>query len=124
MYGAGLSTRWGFEMRCADVELLLSDYADGVADARGRRIVERHMQLCRSCREGAMIARQLGQQLLRISLLPLGIGDRVPRLRRRLEQKLARKRRLEHIAAMVARALLVILTGVLGLLLLLLLLSS
>ena len=33
-------------MRCDLVQVLLGDYADNVADERGRRIVERHIQLC------------------------------------------------------------------------------
>ena len=111
-------------MRCAEIELLLSDYVDGAADERGRRIVERHMQLCRTCREGAILARRLGQQLLRLSLLPLGIGDRVPRLRQRLERKLSRTRRIEEIGRAVTRTMLVVLIGVFGLLLVLLALSA
>ena len=111
-------------MRCAEIELLLSDYADGLADERGRRIIERHMQLCRSCREGAILARQLGQQLLRLSLLPLGVADRVPRLRQRLEQKLTRKQRIELLRTSVTRAMLVVVICVLGLLLLFLILSA
>src|SRR3954451_24851059 len=81
-------------MRCTEIEILLSDYADGLANARARRIVERHFQLCANCYAGAMKARKLGQQLQRLSLLPEGIVERAPRLRRSLEQNLARRGRL------------------------------
>ena len=80
-------------MRCAELEPLLSEYADGMADERGRRIVERHIQLCRACHDCVLLARQLAQQITRLSLLPLGIADRAPRLRRQLEHKLLRNRR-------------------------------
>ena len=109
-------------MRCIRVEPLLSDYADGIADERGRRIVERHLQLCRPCYDGVLVARQLGQQLMRLSLLPIGVSDRTPRLRRRLEQKLLKRPR--HSPMIVAmRASMALILGVLGLLLLLLVVS-
>lgn len=109
-------------MRCVRVEPFLSDYADGIADERGRRIVERHIQLCRSCYDGVLVARQLGQQLMRLSLLPIGVSDRTPRLRRRLEQKLHKRARLNP--TMVAmRTTMALIFGVLGLLLLLLVVS-
>jgi anti-sigma factor RsiW len=84
-------------MNCADLEVLLSDYADGAADARTRRIVERHVQLCDRCRLRVQRARQVGLQLQRLPLLPPGISSRVGRFRRRLEGRSARGRwRLEH----------------------------
>ena len=103
-------------MRCAEIEPYLSDYADGIADERGRRIVERHIQLCRACRDGVLLARQLGQQLFRLSLLPLGISDRTPRLQRRLEEKLLRRRRFNY-RAIVMRAMLALIVVVIALLL-------
>lgn len=83
---------------CANLEVLLSDYADGVADARTRRIVEQHVQLCDRCRQRLIRTRRLAQQLQRLSLLPPGISSRVGRFRRRLEARsVPRQRwRLEH----------------------------
>lgn len=109
-------------MRCAEIEPLLSDYADGIADERVRRIIERHIQLCRGCRDGVVAARLLGQQLMRLSLLPLGVHDRMPRLKRRLEQKLAHRAEVAH-SRFAMRATLVLICGVLGLLLLILVVS-
>lgn len=84
-------------LNCADLEVLLSDYADGVADARTRRIVELHVQLCNRCRLRVQRARQVGLQLQRLPLLPPGISSRVGRFRRRLESRAVRDRwRLEH----------------------------
>ena len=79
-------------MRCAEIEDIISDYADGLADERGRRIAERHIQLCTSCHERVLITWQLAQQLRRLTLLPPGVQARVPRLRRDLEQRLSRRR--------------------------------
>ena len=103
-------------IRCADIQPLLSDYADGVADERGRRIVERHIQLCRACRDGVLVARQLGQQLVRLPLLPMGVSNRAPRMRGRLEQKLLRPRYLDP-RWLVRHAIIATLVGVLGILL-------
>ncbi len=105
-------------MRCVEIESLLSDYADGLGGDRDRRIVERHLQLCDDCRQGVLLARRLGQQLTRLSLLPIGVLDRAPRMRARLEQALRRGRRRTHTVAI--RALLALLLGVLGVLLLIL----
>ncbi len=89
-------------MRCAEIGPILSDYADGIADERGRRIVERHIQLCSACRDSMLVARQLGQQLKRLPLLPSGVNARAPSMRRRLEHKLARSRR-RRFPALMAR---------------------
>lgn len=110
-------------MRCIELTSLLSDYADGIADERGRRIVERHIQLCRPCHDGVLLARRLGQQLMRLSLLPLGVADRTPRMRRRLEQKLLQTPRLDR-GWLIARALLALICGILGLLLFMLVASA
>lgn len=109
-------------MRCIEIEPLLSDYADGIADERGRRIVERHIQLCRHCLDGVLMARQLGQQLMRLSLLPLGVSDRAARMRGRLERKIARQPRFDR-GMLVMRAMLAVIVGVLSLLLLILVVS-
>ena len=106
-------------MRCVEIESLLSDYADGLGGDRERRIVERHLQLCEDCRQGALLARRLGQQLTRLSLLPIGVLDRTPRMRARLEQELGHGRRRRR-QAVVARAILALIVGVLGVLLLIL----
>lgn len=100
-------------LNCADLEVLLSDYADGVADARARRMVERHVLLCDRCRLRLRRARQIGQQLQRLPLLPAGIASRVGRFRRRLETRATHSRwQLEHypfyVSALLA-ALLIIL---------------
>ena len=105
-------------MRCVEIEALLSDYADGIADERERRIVERHLQMCGECHEGVLLGRRLGQQLTRLSLLPIGVLDRVPRMRARLEQQLNRRRPGRD--AVAIRALLAVIVGVLGVLLLIL----
>ncbi len=112
---------WGYVMRCIEIEPLLSDYADGIADERGRRIVERHIQLCRHCHDGVLMARQLGQQLMRLALLPLGVSDRAPRMRGRLERKLVRPR--FDGGLLVMRTMVALIFGVLGLLLLILVVS-
>jgi anti-sigma factor RsiW len=109
-------------MRCVNVESFLSDYADGISDDRGRRIVERHIQLCHACHDHVLLARQLGQQLMRLSLLPLGINDRLPRMRGTLEQKLVQRPVLSR-GLPVMRAMLALIVGVLGLLLLLMVVS-
>src|SRR5919199_3345369 len=103
-------------MRCIDLEPLLSDYADGIANERGRRIVERHIQLCPSCHDGVLLARQLGQQLMRLSLLPMGVTDRTPRMRSRLENKLLRRPPFNR-GILVMRTMVALILGVLGLLL-------
>ena len=78
-------------MRCAEVEELIVDYADSLADERGRRIVERHVQCCEQCHARVVHTRQLAQQLRRLTLLPPGIQERAPRLRRELERRLSRR---------------------------------
>lgn len=84
-------------LNCADLEVFLSDYADGVADARARRMVEQHVQLCDRCRQRVQRARQIGLQLQRLPLLPPGISSRAGRFRRRLESRMERGRwQLEH----------------------------
>ncbi len=105
-------------MRCVEIEALLSDYADGIAGERERRIVDRHIALCDECRDGVLLGRRLGQQLTRLSLLPIGVVDRVPRMRARLEQQLDRRRPGRN--TMAVRALLALIVGVLGVLLLIL----
>ena len=79
-------------MRCAEIEDIVTDYADGLADERARRIAERHIQLCTDCHERVLITRQLAQQLRRLTLLPPGIQERVPRLRRDVEQRMSSRR--------------------------------
>ncbi|HSH79325.1 MAG TPA: zf-HC2 domain-containing protein [Herpetosiphonaceae bacterium] len=106
-------------MRCVEIESLLSDYADGLGGDRDRRIVERHLQLCEDCRQGVLLARRLGQQLTRLSLLPIGVLDRAPRMRARLEQELRRGRR-RRTNTVATRALLALIVGLLGVLLLIL----
>ena len=113
---------WGCTMRCADLEPLLSDYADGIADERARRIIERHIQLCRTCHDGAIASHQLGQQLMRLSLLPLGVHDRAPRLKRRLEERLTLRPAIAR-SRVAMRTSLALIFGVLGLLLLILVAS-
>jgi anti-sigma factor RsiW len=81
-------------MRCANVGDVIASYADGLADERGRRIAERHMRLCQDCRRRVQLLHRLGQQLVRMPLLPPGMSERTPRLRRELEARLARRRRL------------------------------
>jgi anti-sigma factor RsiW len=100
-------------IRCSDMEVLLSDYADGIADARTRRIVERHVQLCARCRQRVQVDHQFAQQLRRLSLLPPGVSSRVTRFRRRLEAHAQRdRRRLEDypffVSAFIATALVVL----------------
>ncbi|HEX6292433.1 MAG TPA: zf-HC2 domain-containing protein [Herpetosiphonaceae bacterium] len=81
---------------CTDLEPFLSDYADGIADERTRRIVERHVQLCSRCQQRVQAAHQVAQQLRRLPLLPAGMSSRVARFRRRLEQRaMHRPHRLE-----------------------------
>ncbi len=98
---------------CADLEPLLSDYADGVADERTRRIIERHVQLCSRCRQRVQAAHQIAQQLRRLPLLPSGVTSRVARFRRRLETRSMRDPwRLEHypffVSALLASLLLLL----------------
>ncbi len=100
-------------IRCVDMEVLLSDYADGSDDARTRRIVERHVQLCARCRGRVQAHHQLAQQLRRLSLLPIGVSSRVGRFRRRLEAHMQRdRRRLEdypfYVSAFIATSLVVL----------------
>jgi predicted anti-sigma-YlaC factor YlaD len=87
-------------MRCSEVQEALSEYADGLADSRSRRIAEQHVRLCHSCRQQLEMMRAVGQQLERLPLLPVGISDRVPLLRRQLTDKLARRQRGAAIARM------------------------
>ncbi|MDP9310961.1 MAG: zf-HC2 domain-containing protein [Chloroflexota bacterium] len=100
-------------IRCSDMDVLLSDYADGIADARTRRIVERHVQLCHRCRQRVQQDAELAQQLRRLSLLPAGVASRVGRFRRRLEKETEREWwRLEqypfYVSALIATLLVVI----------------
>ena len=100
-------------IRCADLQVLLSDYADGIADARTRRIVERHVQLCHDCRRRVEADYQLAQQIRRLSLMPPGVSSRVARLRRRLDATTERDwRRLEdypfYVSAIIATSLVVV----------------
>ncbi|GAC1386516.1 MAG: hypothetical protein NVS4B8_02270 [Herpetosiphon sp.] len=80
-------------IRCSEVRLLLSDYADGETDERGRRIVERHVQLCQSCRSDVLALRMVGLHIERLSLLPVGISARLPRFQRALESQLVARQR-------------------------------
>lgn len=75
-------------MRCANLGLLLGEYADGYADERGRRIVERHLSVCNRCRGDAMVTHRLAQQLRRLPLLPIGVIERIPSLHRRIEHRM------------------------------------
>jgi anti-sigma factor RsiW len=75
---------------CTDLETLLSDYADGIANERTRRIVERHVQLCTRCRQRVKASHQVAQQLRRLPLLPAGVSSRVARFRQRLEARATR----------------------------------
>lgn len=77
---------------CTHMEVPLSDYADGIADARTRRIVEQHVQLCAQCRRKLVAAQQIAQQLRRLPLLPTGVSSRVARQRRRIEQAMLQER--------------------------------
>ncbi len=77
-------------MRCTNIGVMLGEYADGYADERNRRIVEHHIQLCQTCRTTVLTTHQLGEQLFRLSLLPMGVFDRVPSIRRRIDFQLAR----------------------------------
>lgn len=100
-------------IRCSDMQVLISDYADGLADARTRRIVERHVQLCGYCRARVQADHQLAQQLRRLSLLPAGVSSRVARYRRRLEASPQRDWwRLEeypfYVSAIIATSLVVL----------------
>lgn len=100
-------------IRCVDMELLLSEYADGTADPRIRRIVEQHVQLCERCRRRLQIAYQLRQQLRRLPLLPAGVSSRVARFRRRLDEHAQHdRRRLEqypfYVSALLATVLVVV----------------
>jgi anti-sigma factor RsiW len=84
-------------MNCGYMEVLISDYADGVSDDRTRRIVERHVQVCARCRQRLISAQQVAQQLRRLPALPAGVSSRVPRFRQRLEDRASVDwRRLEH----------------------------
>jgi anti-sigma factor RsiW len=98
---------------CIDLEPFLSDYADGIADERTRRIVERHVQLCTRCQQRVQAAYQVAQQLRRLPLLPAGVSGRVTRFRRRLEDRAMRDPwRLEHypffVSALLASLILLI----------------
>lgn len=98
---------------CTDIEPLLSDYADGIADERARRIVERHVQLCSRCQLRVQAAHQVAQQLRRLSLLPAGVSSRTARFRRRLEARAMHDPwRLEHypffVSALLASLLILI----------------
>ncbi len=109
-------------MRCADLELLLADYADGIADERGRRLVERHIQLCGHCRETVFGERLVAQQLKRLPLLPLGVQDRTARMRQRVAQKIERRPHFGS-GSLLLRTSLALILGVLGLVLLILVVS-
>jgi len=100
-------------MRCVELAPLLTNYANGRADERGRRIVERHIQLCEGCRDRITRTGHLGQQLARVSLLPSSVVDRLPRLRRDLEQRLDRRAKLLTSATYVLTIMLIIVVGVL-----------
>lgn len=98
---------------CADLEVLLSEYADGASDPRTRRIVERHVQICPRCRARVAAAARVSDQLRRLPLLPPGVATRVARFRRALEQQVGRdRRRLEqypfYVSAILAAALLLL----------------
>jgi anti-sigma factor RsiW len=93
-------------INCTDMELLISDYADGIADARTRRIVERHVQLCMRCRSRMQRAQQVAQQLRRLPLLPAGVSSRSVRFRRHLEDRLAQTHRRREYYPMYLYALL------------------
>ena len=100
-------------MRCAELVPLLTNYANGRADERGRRIIERHIQLCDRCRERIIQTGHLGQQLSRLSLLPSSLVDRLPRLRRDLELRLARRAKVSTYAMYALAVLLLTLVGIL-----------
>lgn len=94
-------------IRCEDIRLLMSEYVDGIDDPRTRRIVERHVQLCASCRVQIGRLVDVTQQLQRLPLLPIGVSGRVTRFRKRLEASVEPqpRRRLEHYPFYVSAAL-------------------
>ncbi len=96
-------------MRCEFVTVLLSDYADGVADARGRRIVERHIQLCPACHNDLTLLQELIHQLRCMTLLPFGVAARLPRYQRELEVRLLARERARRRRPLVAAAVLLVL---------------
>ncbi len=95
-------------MRCVEVRDILSDYADGAADQRGRRIAERHIALCSACRRQVVIHRRIGQQLRGLPLIPPGITERLPRLRQDLTHALARRRQIARILGSLGLLLVVL----------------
>jgi anti-sigma factor RsiW len=98
-------------IRCADMEPLLADYADGTADERTRRIVERHIQLCDRCRSRLDRAVQVSGQLRRLPLLPAGVSSRMGRFRRRLDVRVEQgPRGLEHYPFYVSMILAALIT--------------
>ncbi len=96
-------------MRCEFVEVLLSDYADNVADERGRRIVERHIQLCCSCRTDLLLLQRLAHQLERVALLPMGVSARMPRYQYELERLLLARERARRRRPLMAVAVVLVL---------------
>lgn len=107
-------------MRCAELGVLLGDYADGVADERARRIVDRHIQLCTSCRQELLLSFQIAQQLRRMPLLPETVAVRLPRMERQIQGRLlarARTRRRRPLLVLGVVLLLVVEVGLLWLVL-------
>ena len=96
-------------MRCDLVEVLLGDYADNVADERGRRIVERHLQLCTECRTDLVLLQGLAHKLRRIALLPLGVATRMPKYQHELDRLLLSREQARRRRPLVAVAVLLVL---------------
>ncbi|MBA2682397.1 MAG: zf-HC2 domain-containing protein [Ktedonobacteraceae bacterium] len=96
-------------MRCELVEVLLGDYADNVADERGQRIVERHIQLCSGCHTDLLLLRRLAHQLERVALLPIGVAARMPRYQYELERLLLARQRARRRRPLVAVAVVLVL---------------
>lgn len=96
-------------MRCDLVQVLLGDYADDVADERGRRIVERHIQLCTTCRSDLVLLQRLSLQLRRLALLPLGVTARMPRYQHELERLLLMHEQTRRRRPLMATAVLLVL---------------
>lgn len=73
-------------MECARCKELLSDYIDGILDARTNKLLEEHLLVCKGCREDLDSLRALVQEMGSLESLEAP-GDFLEKVHERIEQR-------------------------------------
>lgn len=73
-------------MECARSKVLLSDYIDGITDARTNKLLEEHLLVCKGCREDLASLRALVQEMGSLESLEAP-RDFLEKVHERIEQR-------------------------------------